>query len=71
MATVKGKKGSSMSVSSCSKSSTVSSRKLDEASLNRMIQERAYYIWESKGKPQGKDMDIWIQAKKEITAKFC
>lgn len=38
--------------------------------LNRMIQERAYYIWEEKGKPQGQDSDIWGQAEKEICAKY-
>ena len=45
------------------------SKKLDESKLDAMIKERAYYLWEEKGKPLGCDMEIWIQAKKEITAK--
>jgi hypothetical protein len=40
-----------------------------KADLSKMIQDRAYYIWESKGKPAGKDKDIWLQAEKEIKAK--
>jgi hypothetical protein len=44
-------------------------KKLDEGKLDAMIKERAYYLWEEKGKPQGCDMEIWIQAKKEIMAK--
>jgi len=43
--------------------------KIDDAKLNQMIKERAYYIWESKGKPQGQDKAIWLQAEKEIVAK--
>ncbi|MEI8349225.1 MAG: DUF2934 domain-containing protein [Candidatus Omnitrophota bacterium] len=43
--------------------------KIDEGKLNQMIKERAYYIWESKGKPQGQDRAIWFQAEKEVLAK--
>jgi hypothetical protein len=43
---------------------------VDEAKLNQMIRERAYYIWESKGKPQGQDKAIWLQAEKEIRARM-
>lgn len=43
--------------------------KVDEGKLNQMIKERAYYIWESKGKPQGQDQKIWLQAEKEVLAK--
>lgn len=43
--------------------------KIDEAKLNHMIKERAYYIWESKGKPRGQDFNIWVQAEKEMIAK--
>lgn len=44
-------------------------RCLDEGKLNQMIRERAYYIWEEKGKPEGSDCDIWFQAEKDIRAK--
>jgi hypothetical protein len=43
--------------------------KVDEGKLNQMIKERAYYIWESKGKPRGQDQKIWLQAEKEVLAK--
>jgi hypothetical protein len=46
-----------------------SSRTIDEATLSRMIQERAYYMWEELGKPHGNDGDIWMRAEKEICAK--
>ena len=43
-----------------------SSCKIDEAKLNFMIKERAYYIWKEKGKLDGGDFDIWLQAEKDI-----
>lgn len=43
---------------------------IDEAQLSDMIKERAYYIWEEKGKPAGLDNEIWIQAQQEICARF-
>jgi DUF2934 family protein len=30
------------------------------------IQEKAYSIWEQKGRPDGQDFDIWLQAEKEL-----
>jgi hypothetical protein len=30
------------------------------------IRERAYAIWEEKGRPSGKDLDHWLQAQGEI-----
>ncbi len=47
-----------------------SNSNLDAAKINQMIKERAYYLWESKGKPQGQDANIWLQAEKEIRAKI-
>jgi hypothetical protein len=41
----------------------------DNAKLNQMVKDRAYYLWESKGKPKGQDTAIWLQAEKEIRAK--
>jgi hypothetical protein len=38
--------------------------------LNKMISDRAYYVWEEKGKPEGKDFEIWLQAEKDIRAKL-
>lgn len=52
-----------------SNSSFGSKRKIDEGTLNNMIRERAYYIWEEMGKPQGQDSDIWRRAEKDILAK--
>jgi hypothetical protein len=37
--------------------------------FNKMVSERAYYIWESMGKPEGKDMEIWVKAEKELRSK--
>lgn len=31
-----------------------------------MVKERAYYIWENMGRPDGKDQEIWYQAEKEM-----
>ena len=42
--------------------------KLDRSKLTEHIQMKAYYIWESMGKPHGKDAEIWQQAEKEIIA---
>jgi hypothetical protein len=44
--------------------------KIDAGKLNQMIKERAYYIWEGKGKPQGQDKAIWFQAEREILARL-
>jgi hypothetical protein len=44
--------------------------KVDEVKLQQMIRERAYYIWEKKGKSAGQDWAIWLQAEKEIRAKY-
>lgn len=30
------------------------------------IRTRAYYIWEDMGKPEGKDVEIWRTAEKEV-----
>lgn len=53
-----------------SKSSPSVTVKSNDAKLNEMIRDRAYYIWEEKGRPEGKDMEIWFQAEKEIKAKL-
>ncbi len=35
---------------------------------NRMIQERAYEIWEQEGRPDGQETDHWLRAEAEIAA---
>ena len=34
--------------------------------ISQYIKERAYYIWEEMGRPQGKDVEIWLRAEKDI-----
>ena len=43
---------------------------LDEARLEHLIRERAYFIWEAKGRKHGHDVEIWHQAKKEVLAQL-
>lgn len=47
-----------------------STSNLDNAKISQMVNERAYYIWESKGKPAGQDKTIWLQAEKDIRSKI-
>ena len=48
----------------------------DEAfdfTLNKItdyIRTRAYYIWEDLGKPEGKNLEIWNKAEKDILSKL-
>ena len=30
------------------------------------IRQRAYSIWEERGRPQNSDLDIWLEAEREI-----
>ncbi len=41
----------------------------DDSALEKAIRDRAYQIWEEKGRPHGTDVDIWLQARKEILGK--
>lgn len=36
--------------------------------LRKRVEERAYALWESEGKPHGCDLDHWCRAEAEITA---
>ena len=47
-----------------------SSSRVDEAKLQQRIRELAYHIWERKGRPAGKDWENWLQAEKQIRAKY-
>jgi len=38
--------------------------------IANFVKERAYYIWEEEGKPQGKDLDIWLKAEKEVLSQL-
>ena len=38
--------------------------------IANFIKERAYYIWEGEGKPQGRDLDIWLKAEKEVLSQL-
>lgn len=33
---------------------------------NKMVQERAYEIWEREGRPEGQEMNHWLRAEQEI-----
>ncbi|MBU1862314.1 MAG: DUF2934 domain-containing protein [Candidatus Omnitrophica bacterium] len=35
-------------------------------SASEMIQERAYLIWERKGRLEGTSMEDWVEAEKEL-----
>lgn len=49
---------------------TAARKQVSADSLNKMIQDRAYFIWEEKGKPQDQDFEIWSQAEKDIQKKY-
>lgn len=44
--------------------------KSDEAGLDEVIRQRAYFIWEAGGRKHGRDVEIWLQAKKEVLAQL-
>jgi len=35
---------------------------------NRLIRDRAYQIWEDQGRPEGREVENWLQAEQEILA---
>ena len=41
-------------------------RGLNAVQRQSLISERAYHIWESNGRPQGRDSEHWLQAEQEI-----
>lgn len=43
-----------------------SAPKLSEAELTARIQQKAREIWEKKGRVQGKDLEIWLEAEKLV-----
>lgn len=40
----------------------------DRASLEKMIEKRAYEIWQSQGCPRGAEEKNWLQAESELKA---
>ena len=41
-----------------------SARQQDD--LQQRVQQRAYELWESEGRPEGREQDHWLQAQHEI-----
>ncbi|MBI4846771.1 MAG: DUF2934 domain-containing protein [Candidatus Omnitrophica bacterium] len=39
------------------------------ANFEDWVKNRAYHIWQETGRPEGKDMEIWLQAEKEFNTK--
>lgn len=39
-----------------------------EGDLQQRIQQRAYQLWESEGRPEGREQAHWQQAQRELTA---
>ncbi len=42
-------------------------RPLDD--VERLIQQRAYELWENEGRPQGREQEHWQQAEREIAGR--
>ena len=42
------------------------STKPSEAELTNRIQRKAKELWEQKGRVQGKDLDIWLEAERLV-----
>lgn len=36
----------------------------------RLIQQRAYQIWEQQGRPEGRHLEHWRQAEQELQVEF-
>ena len=36
--------------------------------MEERIRQRAYYLWEASGRPQGRDHEFWAQARELIAA---
>jgi len=41
-----------------------------EGDLQQRIQQRAYQLWESEGRPEGREHAHWQQAQRELTAQL-
>lgn len=36
--------------------------------VEHLIRERAYFLWEAEGRPDGRDHEHWLRAEAEVTA---
>lgn len=45
-------------------------REQDKLLREQAIRERAFYIWEQRGHPTGRDLDNWLTAEAEIDYEF-
>ena len=55
---------------SAARKSSLAKPQINQEQLNSMIAERAYYIWQEWGCPQGQDQQTWQQAESEIRARY-
>jgi hypothetical protein len=39
---------------------------MNDEELRRRITERARQLWEEAGRPEGRDMEYWLQAEEEL-----
>lgn len=70
MAFIKKSNGSSSKTATKPSWSSSSRKQVSMDTFNQMIRDRAYFIWEERGKPQGQDFEIWSQAEKDISKKY-
>jgi len=49
-----------------SKTSPSTSKEFSRTPVSISIEEHAYYLWEKEGKPEGRDLEIWLRAEKEF-----
>jgi hypothetical protein len=38
----------------------------NQEKMENLIRDRAYFLWEEKGRPEGLEMAIWLEAEREI-----
>jgi hypothetical protein len=43
-------------------------RSLDMFDKMKHISDRAYYLWEQAGRPEGREQDFWLQAEAEYSS---
>ncbi|MBI2486368.1 MAG: DUF2934 domain-containing protein [Deltaproteobacteria bacterium] len=43
--------------------------RVDQQTLNEMIEKKAYEIYEQRGREHGKDLDDWLEAEKIVKKK--
>jgi hypothetical protein len=48
--------------------STIASAEHEQASVNERVRERAYALWEAEGRPEGRPLEYWTRAEREIYA---